>query len=340
MKRIISLVTVLTLIMLFMVGCGEKDRVLYKNAKLSDFVDLADYKNIEVDTKSDEFIKIYDGIISGDVEDFDFYVKKNEGTVADGDTVNIDYVGKKDGVAFEDGTAEGYDLTIGSNSFIDGFEEGLIGVEIGSTVDLNLTFPENYTSEELAGKAVVFTVTVNYAKSTEAQKPEEYFSDMGFKTLKDYEEDVKERAINGFLLEKVFEKSSVNNYPEEDVEILKAQLTSIMESNLKSYYNMTIEDYISQTGMTKDSFEKTLLDEQVYPLMSEQMPLYAILDEEKVTFTTADIDNVVKDMLEDYGKDSGVTAEQLKEYYGEYYFENILVSEKVVEVLKDYAKVK
>lgn len=82
--------------------------------------------------------------------------------VVEGDTVNIDYEGKKDGVAFDGGTAAGQDLTIGSGRFIDGFEDGLIGVTPGETVDLNLTFPENYGNADLAGQEVVFTVTVNF----------------------------------------------------------------------------------------------------------------------------------------------------------------------------------
>ncbi|MBO5021352.1 MAG: FKBP-type peptidyl-prolyl cis-trans isomerase [Clostridia bacterium] len=340
MKRILSLGLAILMFAFLLTGCGEKDRILYKSVNLNKFVELADYKNIKVDTASDEFKKVYDSVVAADVEDLDLYVQKTEGKVAKGDTANIDYEGKKDGVAFEDGTAKGHDLEIGSNSFIDGFEEGLIGVEIGSTVDLNLTFPENYQSTDLAGKDVVFTVKVNYVKTKEAQKPEEYFGKMGFKTVEEYNKDVKERAISGYLIEKVLEKSKVKNYPEADVEILKEKFTDIMEKNLKSYYGMTLADYISQTGSTQESFDKQLLDEQVYPLMSENMPLYAIIDEEKVEVTASEIDGVVKDMLEDYGEDANVTAEQLKEYYGEYYFENILVSEKAVEILKKYADIK
>lgn len=338
MKRILSLILVAACLMLALTGCGEKDRVMYKKAKLSDFVELADYKEIKVDTSSDKFKKTYDSVIADDVESNDFYVKKTEGTVADGDTVNIDYEGKKDGVAFEGGTAKGYDLEIGSGSFIDGFESGLIGVAIGSTVDLNLTFPENYQSTDLAGKAVVFTVKVNYAKSTEPMAPADYFSEMKFKSLEEYEKDVKERAINAFLLDAVFEKSSVKNYPAEDADILKAEFTKMIENNLSSYYGMDLATYISQMGQTKESFEKTLLDEQVYPLMNEQMPLYAILDKEKVEVTTNDVNKKIDEMVKEIGQD--VTAEDVKEYYGEYYFENMVVSEKVLEVLKEYADIK
>ena len=89
------------------------------------------------------------------------YEDTDKQTVENGDCVNIDYEGKKDGVAFDGGTAQDFVLEIGSHTFIDGFEEGLVGVDVGDTVDLDLTFPENYQSEELAGAAVVFTVKVN-----------------------------------------------------------------------------------------------------------------------------------------------------------------------------------
>ncbi|MCQ2448917.1 MAG: FKBP-type peptidyl-prolyl cis-trans isomerase [Clostridia bacterium] len=115
---------------------NTKDKVtkteLYKDADLSEYVTLCDYK-----------LTLKDGIVET------------------GDVANIDYTGKKNGVAFEGGTAQGYNLTIGSGTFIPGFEDGLVGVKVGATVDLDLTFPENYGSEELAGAAVVFTVKVN-----------------------------------------------------------------------------------------------------------------------------------------------------------------------------------
>ena len=111
-----------TATVLGLTGCGKKAKRQLYNDKLSKYITLADYKGLKVDTKSDEFKKYYDNMISSDVSSNNLYVKKTEGTVANGDTANIDYTGKKDGVAFDGGTAAGYDLTIGSNSFIDGFE--------------------------------------------------------------------------------------------------------------------------------------------------------------------------------------------------------------------------
>ena len=147
MKRIFSLVMILGL-MLTLCSCGKQERILY-NVDLDKYVELGDYKKIKIDTKSDDFKETYDSIISQHVETNDLYVTKTEGKVADSDVANIDYEGKKDGVAFEGGTAKGYDLEIGSGSFIDGFEEGLVGVEIGDTVDLNLTFPKDYQARKL-----------------------------------------------------------------------------------------------------------------------------------------------------------------------------------------------
>ncbi len=258
--------------------------------------------------------------------------------MAEGDIANIDYVGKKDGVAFDGGTAEGYDLEIGSGSFIDGFEDGLIGVEIGETVDLNLTFPEGYQSAELAGKAVVFTVTVNYVKSTEALQPEDYFKKLDFKSLKDYENDVKDRAVENYIYDLIIEKSEIKDYPKEDAEFLKGKMNEMLESQLSSY-GMTMETYLAQNNITKEDFEEDLLDENVYPMMDETMPMYAILDKEKIDVTQKDIESKINEIVEEQNNED-ITADTLKEYYGEYYFENIKANEMAIDKVKEYVKIK
>ena len=131
--------------------------------KALDYVELGEYKGLTVEVSpttvtDEEVIKQIRANAGSDILE-----EVTEGTVEEGDTANIDYEGKLDGEAFDGGTAKDTDLEIGSGTFIPGFEDGLIGVKIGDTVDLPLTFPENYT-EELAGKDVVFTVTVNSVK--------------------------------------------------------------------------------------------------------------------------------------------------------------------------------
>ena len=162
MKKVISLVLALTFVLAF-AGCtkANRGRIMY-NYKMDKLIELGEYKGIEIDTNGDEYKQIYNDMMASDVQNYDLYVKVTEGKLKEGDVANIDYEGKLNGVAFDGGTAENQELELGSNSFIEGFEEGLIGVEIGETVDLDLTFPTDYSNTELAGKAVVFTVKVNY----------------------------------------------------------------------------------------------------------------------------------------------------------------------------------
>ena len=208
MKNLVKLVTVILAICLIataFAGCEKKSKRLLYNVNLEDYVTLGEYKNIPVDMSSDTLKGYIDDLAKSDIENSEAYAEVKNGKVKNGDIANIDYKGTKDGVAFEGGTAEGYDLEIGSNSFIEGFEDGLIGVAIGDTVDLDLTFPEGYQSEELAGKAVVFTVKVNSVKRPKEAK--EAFSDLGFKSWAAYEKDLKERAAKQYLLEAVIANS-------------------------------------------------------------------------------------------------------------------------------------
>ncbi len=337
MKKFISLVLVFCMAML-LAGCGEKERVLYSAAKLEKYVTLGEYTGIKIDTSSSSYKEIYDACIESDVSAGGYYVKKTQGTIAEGDTANIDYTGKKDGVAFEGGTAEGYDLEIGSGSFIPGFEDGLIGKEIGSTVDLNLTFPEEYQSEELAGKAVVFTVKINYVTSTEAQKPEEYFADLGFKSLKEYEADLSKRANVQAIFNKIEKDSKIKDYPEEDAQIVYDAHYNLMNLQFQTSYGATIEQIIQTQGMTEDEFKDKLMEESVYPEMNETMIYYAILDEEGLTVTADDTKKALKKFKKEMAPNA--TEDQIKESFGDYYFEAMAVEEIVGEFLLENAVIK
>lgn len=329
-KRIISvMLAVLTATVIF-AACGKSDgRILY-NDKLAKYIKLGDYKNIAVNTKSDGFKEYYNNTVSSDVSINDLYVKKTEGTVASGDTVNIDYEGKKDGVAFDGGTAKGYDLTIGSKSFIDGFEDGLIDKKIGDTVDLNLTFPENYQSTDLAGKAVVFTVKINYVKTDEEKKPEDYYKELGFDSLDDYTADVTERAAKDYLLDKVLENSEIKDYPEKDTETIYNAYKNMVDTNIQGQYGIDLATYLSYNNQTEEDFKSSITDEQIKPLMKEQMVLYAVLDEEKIGLTDKDIQYQINETLKDY---DGVSEDKIKGFYGDYYFEYLAVNEKVLDFL-------
>lgn len=341
MKRIVSLILVGIMSLSLLAGCGktQKNRILYSEVNLKKNVTLGEYKGVTVDTASKEFKEYYNNVVASDVSSNNLYVKKTEGTVAKGDVANIDYEGKKDGVAFEGGTAKGYDLEIGSNSFIAGFEEGLIGKEIGSTVDLNLTFPEEYQAEDLAGKAVVFTVKINHVTTKEERKPEDFFEEIGFKSLEEYEKDVKDRAIENYLLETFLKNSKVKKYSKKDQDFLLDSYISAIEENLKGQYNMTVEDYLKSAGQTMEAFKETALNEQIIPTMDSQMPVYALLDAEDIKIVQKDIDTRVNAIVKDYGS-SEITAKDLKDYYGEYYFENLIATEKAIDFMVKNATIK
>lgn len=173
---------------------------------------------------------------------------------AEGDTVNINYVGKKDGVAFEGGTddsEEGFDLELGSKTFIDGFEEGLIGAVAGEVRDLNITFPENYHSAELAGQAVVFTVTVNAVQESVVPELDDKFAreNLPFDTVGEYVAalyDVRnQESFNEQIMTSLMESCTVENYP--------AALIEEEKQYLLDYYNSYAEMYASYFGMDKET---------------------------------------------------------------------------------------
>ena len=235
MKKIISLLLVLGLI-LGLSGCKvDKNRELY-NLNLEKYVELGKYKGVEVDTQSQEYSKLCDSTIISDIinNKLNSQDSTTEGKVKPGDIANIDVVGKKDGVAFDGGTAQGYELTIGSGSFSSGFEEGLVDKEIGSTVDLNLTFPENYGKEELNGAAVVFTVTINSVKA--AKTPEEYYGNLGFDSVEEYYENVETIVTEQMIFQSISAVSKIKDYPKEDLEDLTEYYVDVYKENIENTY--------------------------------------------------------------------------------------------------------
>ncbi len=199
---------------------------------VDNLVQLGDYKGITVEAVKSE-------ITDQDVEDAlnNTYsanpqmVEVTDRAIQNGDIANIDYEGKYADTkeAFQGGTAQGYDLTIGSGQFIDGFEAGLVGVKAGETVDLDLTFPENYGSADLAGKAVVFTVKVNSIKAPVETPSDEWVAGLGLEDVKtldefrahirkdleeeaqqSYDEEVKNAAVNTAV-----DNATVDEIPKE-----------------------------------------------------------------------------------------------------------------------------
>lgn len=355
MKRIISIA--LCLLLAFSVtACGkkgkkenkengkyvintkaEKDGVIYQGTDLSKYVKLGKYKGLEIDTASEYYKNYYDAVIDSDIENNDLYVKKTKGTVNIGDTVNIDYEGKKDGVPFDGGTAKNQELVIGSGSFIDGFEEGLVGKEIGSTVDLNLTFPENYHEASLKGQAVVFTVKINYVGGGEKRTPADYYKDLGYKTLAEYEAHVKETAVKNYLLDMVMDSSEIKGYPEKELKYLTAAYMNMISAQIYASQGLSLEDYLKANSKDPKEYEQSVIESDVKPSMDMQMVIFYILNKEDIAITEKQATDYLNEIIKD---STELTAEDYLDFFGEYYFEYAIAQEKALDIIYSNAVIK
>ena len=309
--------------------------------KASDYVTLGEYKNLTVEVDP---VEVTDEQIMSRISAETTQVL-TEGTVEDGDVANIDYVGKLDGEEFDGGSAEGYDLEIGSCTFIDGFEDGIIGMQVGETKDLELKFPEEYHSEDLAGKDVVFTVTVNSisrvpeltdeiaAEVVEGMTAEAYKESVREEMEADAKEAQKTEAQQK-LIQKVYENATIDGYPEENLQYTVDRAKSYYEW-LASMYGMTLEDYLVAYGMDEETFM-----EQVQPVAEEalgqEMTLLAIAEAEGMEIS----DEEYQEGLEKYAETQGMDdPAKLEEAYGENYIRNSLLQEKVLEFLYENATI-
>ena len=189
--------------------------------------------------------------------------------VEDGDTVNIDYEGKMDGVAFEGGTATGTDVTIGVTNFIEGFLDQLIGHTPGETFDIDVTFPDPYyNNPDFSGKPAVFTITINHiVESVVPDLDDELIADATsgeFATVEEYREHVgmelQNTNLQDAILAKLFEESEVSEVPQSVIDALYTQQYQQL-SEQASYYGMTLEDMLAYYGMTLDDLNAELMAE-------------------------------------------------------------------------------
>ncbi len=356
MKKLACAVfALLTGSMMLFTGCGSATAFDYD---LSEYVKVGTYEGLTYDKP--EKIKIsqkdIEAKVKEDLEAAKYLKDVKDGKVHDGDTVNIDYEGTIDGKAFEGGTAAGQTLVIGSNSFIEGFESGLIGEKVGSKVSLDLTFPKDYGKEELQGKDVTFEVKINASQNYVTPSEKKYVKDSGvYKSVKEYEKAVKEELYNTekteqimgiqqSLWNKVMDKSEMLKTPDKEikayVEQMNAQVQEYADSNnmevadvLKNYYQLDEEAFNQQV---QEAAEKNCF---------EQMVVYAIAREQKLEVTDDEYEKFVETQL----ANTGYSAKEFKEYTGKTYEEYVggedyiryyLHYEKVIDYIMDKAKEK
>ena len=266
--------------------------------------------------------------------------------VAEGDTVNLDYAGTVDGVAFAGGTAEGQTLKIGSHTFIPGFEEQMVGMSIGEEKDLDVTFPEQYQAKELAGKAAVFHVKVNSITTTELPALDDDFAkDISeFDTLDEYKKDIRakleaqaaERDQNTFtnaVIEKVVTNATVD-IPEAMIE---RQIDSMMrdfEYRLRAQ-GLRLEDFMKYTGQDEKAFRANYRD-QADKSVRAHLVLEAIEAAENFEVTDEEID----EQIAKFAPQTGKSVEELKATFSESdleYFKADAIRDKAIKFLADNA---
>ena len=312
---------------------------------VADYVTLGEYTGVEVSVDApvvtDEYLDSYiDYVLQSNM----VKTEVTDRPVEEGDIVNIDYEGKIDGVAFDGGTAQGYDLTIGSGAFIDGFEDGLIGAQSGETLDVNVTFPEDYRGEEVAGKDAVFTVTVNSISVESLPELTDEFVqglDVGVNTVEEYrqyaydllmeeEQNTHDSNAEVAILEAVMANSELQDPPED----MTNRYYSRMIDNMTYYasmYGYDLETFLSIQGTSEDAIRESSVQAG-----QEIITMQAIAEAEGLSVTDEELDAEIESNAGSLGYDDveEYRASLDVEGYREY-----MMSEKVLDFLLENAVV-
>ena len=268
--------------------------------------------------------------------------------VESGDIVTIDFEGFVDGKAFDGGKAEGHELEIGSNTFIPGFEDQIIGMKIDEEKDINVKFPEEYFSKELAGKDATFKVKLHEIKKKELPKlDDEFAKDVSeFDTLKELKEDIKKKQqkqnddktkyeTEDAVIKAVCENVKVD-IPSGMIETEVDNMIKDIEQRL-SYQGLKLEQYLQMMGKTTEEMRKEY-EPQAIDSIKSRLALEAVIKAEKIEATEEEVDEKMKEMAKNYGKEND--EEFMKNENVRNYIKDGLTSQKAIEFLVKNAKMK
>lgn len=306
-------------------------------------VTLGDYKGVTVEKTIQS---VTDEDVQNEIDNaLANYPVEVDQAAKEGDTVNIDYVGKIDGEEFDGGSDQGADLKLGSGKFIDGFEDGLIGARKGETRTLNLTFPEDYT-QDLAGKAVEFTVTVNAVKEPLSEPTDQWVADNieGYDNLADYKagirseqeesnEQTAENQVRYAAWTQVIDNCTINEYPETLVEVGKKLYEQQVETYAK-YAGMELDAYIESSGLTQEEYQSNM-EEYGKNVAAQALVCQAICDKEGFAIGDDDYQKALQDMLTEYG----CTEDELIQTYGQDNVEQSIMLNRVSNLILENANV-
>lgn len=306
-------------------------------------VELGDYKKLGV---KKEAIKVSKKEVKETIERIlkNFAEKKKvEREAKNGDEIIIDFLGKKDGVAFDGGKAEKFPLELGSKSFIPGFEEGLIGKKAGDELSLDLEFPKDYHAKDLAGAKVVFEVKIHEVReNVEPEINEEFLSKLGdFKTKEEFEKQIEEdlktqkqaevdEKFKDELVKKLTEVSKVP-VPEILLEDQKHSIEMDMQQNLM-YSGLSLEDYLERMGKTREEWLEKDVKEVAEMRVKSGLALAELSKVEKVKSDTKELDDRIAQLKEQYGNSKEV-QKQLSSDDVRRNLANQILTEKTIDLL-------
>ena len=310
-------------------------------------VTLGDYKGIEVEKKTAE---VTDEELQAEIdkvrESNSRMITVDDRAVQDGDITTIDFEGFVDGEPFEGGKGEDYPLTIGSHSFIDNFEEQLIGKNIGEETEVNVTFPEQYQAEELQGKPATFKVTIKEIKVKELPELDDDFAQdvSEFDTVDEYKEDLKKKLLENKeaalkrekeedVVGKIIENATME-IPDPMVDTQVRQMVQEFSQRIQSQ-GLSLQQYMQFTGMTPESLTNELQPQALKRIQS-RLVLEAVVDAEKIETSDEELEKELEKMAGMYQME----ADKLKELVGEEEKKQIaldLAVQKAVELVVDAA---
>lgn len=363
MKKIAVILAAGLCLAVMLAGCGkenteedtskeDKASVSVEDYDAQEYVTLGEYLGMELSVEksevTEEDIRNY---VEEVIKMYPPYEETDKTVIEDGDFVNIDYEGLLDGEAFTGGTAAGYVLEIGSHSFIDGFEDGLVGAKVGEKLALDLTFPDPYQNNpDLAGKAVIFNVTVNSivqkVDMTYDTITDEYVSEQfGQETVEQFKEDVKstlsgtteyyaESNMRSLAISKLQEICTVKDLPKELLDQRVADYKQQVEESVTAQ-GTTLPEYLEQNDMTEEEFNDSVLEDMKANLEFEFI-LQAIAAKEKIELDEEGFQTFAANMASNYGFES---QEALFKEYGEDYVKQIYLGNKAIDFVLENAKV-
>ena len=310
-------------------------------------VTLGEYKGIEVEKKE---VEVTDEEVEAEInkvrESNARMLDIDDRATQDGDTVLIDFDGYVDGKQFEGGKADDYSLVLGSHSFIDNFEEQLVGKNIGDDVEVNVTFPENYQAEELQGKPAVFKVKIKEIKVKELPELDDDFAQdvSNFDTIAEYKEDLKKKLTENkeealkrereeAVIGKIIENAQMD-IPEQMVDAQTRQMTQEFAQRLSSQ-GLSIDQYMQFTGLTPQKMIEELKPQALKRIQS-RLVLEAVVAAENIETTEEELDKEIENMASMYQME----VDKLKEVIGEEEKKQIsldLAVQKAVEIVREAA---